>query len=128
MNELAKKGKFTTIRIFASVLLISIYVIVSYNILLDNVETSKIIQQIIRFCLTVLLMYFIFKGKRWAVMVFTALFSIAAVGAFFSLFKDIPFWGKTPFAVMVLIYTAAIVHLNFSKSFKEYFSYLSEEQ
>ncbi len=43
MNELARKGKFDTYRLFASVLLISIYTIVSYNLILENVETKKVI-------------------------------------------------------------------------------------
>jgi hypothetical protein len=125
MNELAKKGKITTIRIFASVLLISIYTIVTYNILIDNVETKKIVQQVVRFCLTLLLMYLVLRGKKWAVVVFTILFSIAALSALFSLFSHMPFSGKIPLVVMTLIYTIAVYHLNFSKSFKEYFNCLS---
>jgi hypothetical protein len=125
MNELAKKGKIATIRIFASVVLVSIYTIVTYNILIDNVETKKIVQQVIRLCLTILLMYLVFRGKKWAVVVFTILFSIAALTAFVSLFRDISFAGKIPLTVMAIIYALAVCHLNFSKTFKEYFNYLS---
>lgn len=125
MTELAKKGKMDTIRIFASVLLISIYTIVTYNIVVDQVESKKLIQQIIRFCFTLLLMYFVFKGKKWAVIVFTILFSIGALLAAFAIFQNAPFPNKIPLIVMLLIYSLAVYHLNFSKGFKEYFNYLS---
>jgi hypothetical protein len=126
MNELARRGKIATIRIFASVLLISIYTIVTYNLVVDNVETKKIVQQVIRFCFTLLLMYFVLRGQKWAVVIFTILFSIAAVAALFPLFNHESLSRKIPLIVMFLIYTIAVYHLNFSKSFKEYFNYLSE--
>ena len=128
MNDLAKQGKITTTRVFASVLLISIYTIASYNLIMENVETKKLVQQIIRFCFTLLLMYFVFKGKKWAVVVFTVLFSIGIITALLALLLKIPFTGKIPFLVMVLIYAVAVYHLNFSKSFKEYFKYLYGQQ
>ncbi|TDH26939.1 hypothetical protein EXU57_09035 [Segetibacter sp. 3557_3] len=114
-----------TIRIFASVLLISIYTIVSYNILVEHVETKKLVQQVIRFCLTLLLMYFVFRGKKWAVVIFTFLFLVGSITALLSLFSNAPGAGKIPLVVMVLIYALAVYHLNFSKSFKEYFKSVS---
>ena len=128
MNAIAKKGKSYTIRVFASVLLISIYTIVTYNIVLENVETKKLIQQIIRFGLTILLMYFIFKGKKWAVVVFTILFSIGVIIALVALFGGLPFLSKIPLLVMTIIYLAAVYLLNFSRSFKAYFYYLQYNQ
>ena len=127
MTELARRGKMFTIRVFASILLISIYVIVSYNIVIDNVETKKIIQQIIRFALTITLMYFVFRGKKLAVQIFTVLFSVAIIQGLFTLFGATPFIGKIPILIMTIIYSLAIYHLNFSKSFKEYFDYLSSK-
>jgi hypothetical protein len=95
---------------------------------MENVESKKLFQQIIRFCLTVLIMYFIFKGQKWAVTVFTILFSIAAVIGLFSLFGSMTFLAKTPILVMTIVYGLAIYHLNFSKSFKAYFHYLQYRQ
>lgn len=128
MNVLARKGKFNTYRIFASVLLVSIYTIVSYNLVMENIESKKLIQQIIRFCLTVLIMFFIFKGQKWAVILFTVLFSIGTLIGLFSLFGSMTFLAKTPILVMTIVYGLAIYHLNFSKSFKEYFIYLQYRQ
>lgn len=124
MNELARKGKFNTYRIFASVLLVSIYTIVMYNLVKNNVESEKLVQQIIRFCLTILIMVFILKGYRWAVVLFTILFSIATLMGLISLFGEMTFLAKVPILTMTIVYTLAIYHLNFSKSFKEYFNYL----
>jgi hypothetical protein len=96
MTNSALKGRNLTIRIFASVLLISIYVIVTYQILVDTADAKKLIQQIIRFSLTVLLMYFVFKGKSWAVKVLTVLFSFGVLYAAISLFSAAPLISKTP--------------------------------
>jgi hypothetical protein len=125
MNDLALYGRNWTIRIFASVLLISIYTIVSYNLVVENIETKKIAQQAIRFALTVLLIYFVFKGKRWATTVLTVLFSIAIAGGIITLFSNIPLAGKIPLLTMTVIYSIAIYHLNFAASFKEYAAYLN---
>lgn len=125
MNELAIKGRNRLIRVFASVLLISINTIVTYNLAMDSVETKKIVQQIIRFGLTALLMYFIFKGKKWAVTVLTILCSIAILLSFVSLLGPLPLVGKIPLVIMIIIYSVTVLHLNFSKSFREYFNYLN---
>jgi hypothetical protein len=128
MNELARKGKYNTYRIFASVLLVSIYTIVTYNLVMENVESKKLIQQIIRFCLTILIMVFIFKGHKWAVILFNVLFSIAALMGLITLFGNMTFLAKFPILMMTIVYGLAIYHLNFSKSFKEYFKYLQYRQ
>lgn len=128
MNDLARKGKIFTIRVFASVLLLSLYIIVSYNIIIDNMEVGKLIQQIIRFGLTLLLMYLILKGKSWAIFALTVLSIISAIGALISLFGEFPLLGKGLFLTILLIHSLVIYHLNFSKSFKEYLIYLSSRQ
>ena len=125
MNELAIHGRNWTIRILASVLLISVYTIVTYNIVVPNVEVKKIIQQGIRFSLTFLLAYFVFRGKKWAVLISTMVFSIGALGALISLFSEASFIAKIPLIVMTIIYLITVYHLNFSKSFQAYILYLN---
>jgi hypothetical protein len=125
MNELATKGRNQTIIIFASVLLVSIYTIVSYHLAFPSVEAGKSFQQIVRFVLTVLIMIFIFKGKEWARTLFTVLFSVAVMIAVVSLFSSLPLAGKIPMLVMSIVYSIAVYHLNFSDSFREYFDYVS---
>lgn len=127
MNELAHKGKIMTIRVFASMLLISIYTIVTYNILVPNVETKKIIQQIVRFALTVLIMYFIFKGMNWAKNIMSVLCAVAILGGLFAIFTPLSLIQKLPLLVLVLIYSFAFYHFNFSKSFKEYFNHITKQ-
>ncbi|WP_305952694.1 hypothetical protein [Emticicia oligotrophica] len=127
MNELAHKGKIMTIRVFASMLLISIYTIVTYNIVVPNVETKKLIQQIVRFSFTVLIMYFVFQGKTWAKNLMSFLCGLAIVGGLISIFTPITFVQKIPLIVMTLIYSFALYHFNFSQSFKEYFNHLTKQ-
>lgn len=124
MNELALIGRNHTIRVFASILLISIYSIVTSNIAADSIESNKIVQQIVRFGLTVMLMYFIFKGKKWAAIVLSVLCVLAVILAVISLFLPVPLPAKIPMVVMIFIYSMTVYHLNFSNSFKEYFHYL----
>ena len=66
MNELAKKGKYRTLLVFLSILLVSIHTIYFYHSVRPEIETKKLIQQIIRFCLTTGLLYLIYIGKNWA--------------------------------------------------------------
>ncbi len=70
-------------------------------------------------------MYLVFKGKAWAKNVLIILFSLAAIMAIISLFSGISLPNKSPLIVMSMIYSLAVYHLNFSKSFKEFFAYLN---
>lgn len=127
MTELAHKGKIMTIRVFASMLLISIYTIVTYNIVVPNVETTKLIQQIVRFSFTVLIMYFVFQGKNWAKNLMSILCGLAIIGGLIAIVSPINFVQKIPLIVMILIYSFALYHFNYSPSFKEYFNYLIKQ-
>lgn len=127
MTELAHKGKIMTIRVFASMLLISIYTIVTYNIVVPNVETKKLIQQIVRFSFTVLIMYFVFQGKIWAKNLMSVLCGIAIIGGLIAMFTPITFVQKIPLIVMIIIYLFALFHFNYSISFKEYFNHITKQ-
>ncbi|MXN92629.1 hypothetical protein GR160_15475 [Flavobacterium sp. Sd200] len=126
MNHKVILGRNFTIRIFASVLLISIYTIVTYQLLLEHTDTKKLVQQIIRFGLTILLMYFVFKGKKWAVNVITVLFSLSIFISAISIFS-VAWPGHIPLLVMIAIYSIAVYHLNYSENFKTYFTYLQDK-
>lgn len=127
MNSFETAGRNGTIRIFASVLLISIHTIVTYQMQFEFIDTKKLIQQIIRFLLTILLMYFLFKGKKWAKIILTVLFSLSVVFALIGLFT-LPGPAKIPASVMIIIYGLAAYYLNFSLYFKAYFSYLQQKK
>ena len=98
MNIVESAGRKGTISIFASVLLISVYTIVTYQLQFN--DTGKLIQQIIRFLLTILLMYFLFKGKSWAKITLTILFSLGALLALIAL-VTLPGPSKIPASVMI---------------------------
>lgn len=122
MNELAKLGKRRTILISISILLVSIHTIYFYHSVRPEIELIKLIQQIIRFSLTISLLIMVYKGKKWAKVLSITLFSLAVLIALFSLFTlHTPLINKVPLFVMVFVYLTAIYHFGFAQSFKEFF-------
>lgn len=124
MNELAKIGKRRTILISVSILLVSIHTIYFYHTMRPEIESKKLIQQIIRFLLTIGLLIMVYKGKNWARIVSIILFTLALLGALVGLGTlDVPFINKIPLFVMVFVYSMAIYHFGFAKSFKEFLKF-----
>ncbi|EAS18938.1 hypothetical protein FNJ87_14795 [Nonlabens mediterrranea] len=124
MNELAQLGRRRTILISISILLVSLHTIYFYQSALPEINTSKLIQQSIRFILTVILLIFVFQAKRWARIIAIILFSLALLGAVIGLLAiSGAFINKIPILVMIFIYAMAIHHLGFSNSYKAYFNY-----
>lgn len=124
MNPSETKGRNGTIAIFLSVLLISIFTITFYHIPSGSVDPKKFFQQIIRFVITLMLFYFLFQGKNWARITLIVLFVLATIGALVSLFLPVPLIAKSPFIVMIIIYSFGTYYFYFSKSFKAFFAYL----
>jgi hypothetical protein len=128
MNELTKIGKKRTILISISILLVSIHTIYFYHSVRPEIESKKLIQQIIRFSLTIGLLIMVYKGKNWAKIVSIILFSLALLGALVGLGTlDTPFINKIPLLVMIFVYSMAIYHFGFAKSFKEFFKFQNIE-
>ena len=124
MNMLAEIGKKRTILISISILLVSIHTIYFYHSVKSKIETKKLIQQIIRFSLTVGLLYLVYKGKNWARILSIILFTIGVIGAVISLFTiEIPIINKAHFIIMTFVYSIAIYHFSISRNFKEFFEY-----
>ncbi|MCT4581761.1 MAG: DUF4240 domain-containing protein [Flavobacteriales bacterium] len=124
MNVLIQQGKNRTILIAISILLLSVHTIYLYHAVKPEIESKKLIQQIIRFLLTVGLLIMVYKGKKWAKIVAIILFSLATLGALTSLLVvNTAFINKVPLLVMTFVYSMAIYHFGFSKSFKEFFNY-----
>jgi|TARA_B110000090_G_C13271793_1_gene404454 hypothetical protein len=93
-----------------------------------EIESKKLIQQIIRFSLTIGLLIMVYKGKNWAKIVSIILFSLALLGALVGLGTlDTPFMNKIPLLVMIFVYSMAIYHFGFAKSFKEFFKFQNIE-
>ncbi|MFT5846178.1 MAG: hypothetical protein ACJARX_001324 [Psychroserpens sp.] len=125
MNELAKIGKKRTILISISVFLISLHTIYYYHSLRPDLDGLKLLQQIIRFLLTVGLLYAAYIGKKWAKIIVVILFSITVLGAIFGIATtlELPFINTVPFYVMIFVYGNGISHFGFSKSYKTFFDY-----
>lgn len=62
MNTLAKIGKKKTILISISILLVSIHTIYFYHSVRPEIESKKLIQQLIRFLLTIGLLIMVYRG------------------------------------------------------------------
>ena len=125
MTELIKTGKKRTILISISILLVSIHTIYLYHSVRPDVETKKLIQQAIRFLLTIGLLVLVYKGKNWAKIVSIVLFSFAIVGALIGLFtiQSESIIYKVPLIVMLFVYSIAVYHFGVSKGFKAFFEY-----
>jgi hypothetical protein len=128
MNDLINTGKRRTILISISVLLVSIHTIYFYHAVRPEIETKKLIQQIVRFLLTVGLLIAVFKGKKWAKIVSIVLFSLAILRAIAAMvaIESGSFVNKIPLLVMIFVYTVAVYHFGFSKSFKAFFEHQNE--
>ncbi len=97
--------------------------------MVQPINPTKLTQQLVRLVLTIVLMYFIFKGEKWAVQVLTFLLVLGIFMGVVLLFGSVgssPFIAQIPLWVMLFIYARAVYHLYFSASFQEYFDYLHE--
>lgn len=122
MDDLIALGKRRTILVSISVLLVSIHTIYFYHVSMDEVDTKKIIQQSIRFLLTIGLLIMVYKGKKWARIVAIVLFSLAGIAALISIVSiNSTLVSKIPLMVMTFVYGMAIYHFGFSKSFKAFY-------
>ncbi|WNJ18245.1 hypothetical protein [Pontibacter sp. G13] len=123
MTELIKTGKKRTILISISILLVSLHTIYFYHAVRPDIEIKKLIQQGIRFLLTIGLLVLVYKGKNWAKIVSIVLFSFALLGALVGLFTvgNVSVINKLPLIVMIIVYSMAIYHFGVSESFKAFF-------
>ncbi|MFY9308950.1 MAG: hypothetical protein WAQ28_07865 [Bacteroidia bacterium] len=89
---------------------------------------KKLIQQIARFALTLGLLVFTYKGKKWAQVISIILFSLGILGALAGLITlDVPIINKTLLFVMLFVYSMAVYHFGFSKSYKAFFDYQNRD-
>lgn len=121
MNDLEKAGKKNTILISISILLVSLHTIYFYQSVQTEIDTKKIVQQIIRFSLTIGLLYAVYIGKNWARNLFLILFLLGTFGALYGLFTiQADIINKIPSMVMTFVYCMAIYHFGFSNSFNAF--------
>jgi len=124
MTELAKIGKKQTIYIFISILIISLYSTYIYQSVQPQIDTKNLISGIIRFFLTIGLLYLIYLGKKWAKILTIILFSISSLILLISLFSiETPLINKLPIIVTIIVYSFSLYHFTISKTFKAFFEY-----
>lgn len=129
MNDLEKAGKKNTILISISILLVSLHTIYFYQSVQPEIDTKKLVQQIIRFSLTASLLYAIYIGKNWAKNIALVLFSLGILGAIYGLFTiQADTINKIPFMVMAFVYCMALFHFGFSSSFNAFQKFQQTKQ
>lgn len=122
MNNLIKNGQRQTLLIANAIISISILNTYMYQWVLPEIDTKKLIQQSIRILLTVGLMVAVYKGKEWAKKVSLVLFSLAILGGIVGLIKiqSASIIHKVPLILMLFVYSLALYHFGFAKSFKAF--------
>lgn len=126
MNPIQKKGQKQTIQVSISILLVSVNTIYSY---ISKLGTDRILEQGIRFVLTVALLVVLYKGKKWARVVALFLFGIAifrAIGGLFIVEADL--LAKVPVIVMITVYSVAIYHFGASDYYMAFARYQNGEK
>lgn len=127
MNDKVKLGRKRTILISISIILVSIHTIYFYQSAQPEINLSKLMTQIVRLALTIVLLFLVYKGKKWAKILALILFSLATLGALFGIIiNESTLLFKIPMLVMILVYSTAIHHFGFSASFKAFLSYQND--
>ena len=128
MNELIKLGKRRTLLISLSILLVSIHTIYFFHVVRPEIDTKKLIQQLIRLLFTFGLLVMVYKGRKWAVTTSIILFSLGLLIGVISLVTiEAPSVNKIPLIVMIFVYLMALYHFGFSKSFKAFHKFQNSE-
>lgn len=124
MNDLIRTGRKRTIQISLSILLVSLHTMYFYHAGRPEIETEKVIQQSIRFLLTVGLLVGVYRGVKWMKIAAMVLFAMATVGSLIGVaLIDAPFPDRIPLMVMFVVFSLALYHVGFSKSYKAFFHY-----
>lgn len=127
--EMVNKGKKIVIALIVTVLLVSIIIGVSVSSLYAvggqaDVASYKLIQSLVRWILTAILMFFLYKGHSWAKWLFIVLFGLAALIVLLSL--------NAGFNVILVavgtIYAFFCVMLICSQSVKAFLQYQKDER
>jgi len=79
MNALERTGKRRTVRLSASILLLWVWSTCFYQSVQPEINFPKLFSQIVRFILTVLLLFFVYKGNKWARIIALILFSAGLI-------------------------------------------------
>lgn len=124
MNDLVEKGRNQTLIMVIGVIMVSLSTIILYQSGLPEMDTKKLGQQIVRFVLTVGLLWMVYNGKKWAIIVMIILFALGVLLGISSLFTvDGPMNNKMLLVFMIVVYALSIYHLGFSESFKAFRDY-----
>lgn len=125
MNALERTGKRRTLWLSASILLLSVWSIYFYQSVQPEINFPKLFSQIVRFILTIILLFFVYQGSRWARITALVLFSIGLVLAITAVFalQHQSFFTEIPFYAMIIIYADALFLFGFSRSFHAFRAY-----
>lgn len=122
--EMVKKGR--VIVVFIIVTLLSMSIIISTTTIsmyarigATNLVQKNLIQSSVRFLLTVLLLYFLYKGYQWAKWIVVVLFILAGIMCLFSIFQT----NGLIMMVIGIVYFILSIILIASENVKYFFQY-----
>jgi hypothetical protein len=109
--------------------MVSIHTIFYYQTSVPEFDQMKMIQQSVRFVLTLGLLYVAFKGKNWARIILVILLSVGALSSCAMVFTlSAPFILRLPFIVMLIVYGVGVYHFGLSDSYKAFAAYQNEDE
>ena len=126
MNPQIRQGRRILLVVIATCLLLSVSSILSYNLVLGP---GKMVPQVVRFLLTVLLCVFLYRGKDWARWLFGLLYSYNCI---YALSMGIPLLSQSLWGLMILfpgiLYLLMVVVLFFSPSVRAFLTAQHERE
>ena len=127
MDELVQDGKGKFKAVALTLLGMSLYVIISYHVVNEMVDQGRLVKQVVRFGLEILLLILIYRGVRWARLLFSFLLGIGVIGFGVLLFMGGMNTDFVSLILMIVIYSNAIYAFNFSPSVAAFMKYQRNE-
>ena len=121
MEERIKTGRIVVLIIIGAIMSISLISIITYNF---SIGSWKIGAQAIRFFLTLVLCYCLYKGYQWSRITIIILYALGALGSIPGIFTITQYFFLGLVSLMItMIYGASCILLLASKDIKEFMQY-----
>jgi len=120
-NQIANKGKLKAVIIVLILIGLSLASMIFAHLTFRDFTTKEISKELIRFALELGIYYAILKGKKWARVIITILFSFGILISFIAIISFCYTIVNLVFMALILSYAYAIYFFNADKDFKIYF-------
>ena len=122
-----ESGRRMFIRIIIAILLITVWVMIWYQIQVEGIDFPRLLQQLVRLVLVLTLIYFTWKGKLWGKVALAFMLLIGALASMVGWLDNPGDWTpKAPLIAMAFIYGFGFYFILFSKNFNLFFNSLQK--